>query len=311
MKTSSKALRKRRKVAYKYKGNTLDRLLQSYQKDKEPYTIDPTTQYPERKSGFEELRRLRELLFPNYWNCGFITKPENKTELEIKINELGQALFDAVWQHILDQERHIPNKERISEIVDEVLNRLPNIRETLKKDVVAAYNGDPAAKSYTEIIRSYPSFKAILVQRVAHVLYELEVPSYPRDLTELIKSVTGIDIHPGAQIGEYFFIDHGSGVVIGETSEIGRHVRMYQGVTLGALHFEKDEGGMLKKGYKRHPTIGNNVVIGMGASIIGTVTIGNHVSVGAGSQIEKDIPDDTTVFIRKHPELEMKQNHKT
>ncbi len=298
-------------MVYKYKGNTLDRLLQSYQKDKEPYTIDPTTQYPERKTSFEELRRLKELLFPNYWNCGFITKPENKTELEIKINELGQALFDAVWQHILDQERHIPNKERISEIVDEVLNRLPNIRETLKKDVVAAYNGDPAAKSYTEIIRSYPCFEAILVQRVAHVLYELEVPSYPRDLTELIKSVTGIDIHPGAQIGEYFFIDHGSGVVIGETSEIGHHVRMYQGVTLGALHFEKDEGGMLKKGYKRHPTIGNNVVIGMGASIIGTVTVGNHVSVGAGSQIEKDIPDDTTVFIRKHPELEMKQNHKT
>ncbi len=298
-------------MIYKYKGSTLDRLLQSYQKDKEPYTIDPTTQYPERKTSFEELRRLKELLFPNYWNCGFITKPENKTELEIKINELGQSLFDAVGQHILDQERHIPHKERISEIVDEVLNRLPNIRETLKKDVVAAYNGDPAAKSYTEIIRSYPSFKAILVQRVAHVLYELEVPSYPRDLTELIKSVTGIDIHPGAKIGEYFFIDHGSGVVIGETSEIGHHVRMYQGVTLGALHFEKDEGGMLKKGYKRHPTIGNNVVIGMGASIIGTVTIGNHVSVGAGSQIEKDIPDDTTVFIRKHPELEMKRNHKT
>ena len=298
-------------MIYKYKGSTLDRLLQSYQKDKEPYTIDPTTQYPERKTSFEELRRLKELLFPNYWNCGFITKPENKTELEIKINELGQSLFDAVGQHILDQERHIPHKERISEIVDEVLNRLPNIRETLKKDVVAAYNGDPAAKSYTEIIRSYPSFKAILVQRVAHVLYELEVPSYPRDLTELIKSVTGIDIHPGAKIGEYFFIDHGSGVVIGETSEIGHHVRMYQGVTLGALHFEKDEGGMLKKGYKRHPTIGNNVVIGMGASIIGTVTIGNHVSVGAGSQIEKDITDDTTVFIRKHPELEMKRNHKT
>lgn len=298
-------------MVYKYKGNTLDRLLKSYQKDKEPYTTDPATQFPERKTSFEELRRLKELLFPNYWNCGFITKPENKTELEIKINELGQALFDAVWQHILDQERRIPNKERISEIVDEVLNRLPNIRETLKKDVVAAYNGDPAAKSYTEIIRSYPSFKAILVQRVAHVLYELEVPSYPRDLTELIKSVTGIDIHPGAKIGEYFFIDHGSGVVIGETSEIGHHVRMYQGVTLGALHFEKDEGGMLKKGYKRHPTIGNNVVIGMGASIIGTVTIGNHVSVGAGSQIEKDIPDDTTVFIRKHPELEIKRNHKT
>ena len=298
-------------MVYKYKGNTLDRLLQSYQKDKEPYTTDPTTQFPERKTSFEELRRLKELLFPNYWNCGFITKPENKTELEIKINELGQALFDAVWQHILDQERHIPHKERISEIVDEVLNRLPNIRETLKKDVVAAYNGDPAAKNYTEIIRSYPGFKAILVQRVAHVLYELEVPSYPRDLTELIKSVTGIDIHPGAKIGEYFFIDHGSGVVIGETSEIGHHVRMYQGVTLGALHFEKDEGGMLKKGYKRHPTIGNNVVIGMGASIIGTVTIGNHVSVGAGSQIEKDIPDDTTVFIRKHQELEMKRNHKT
>lgn len=292
-------------MVYKYKGDALDRLLQSYKKDKEPYITDTTVKFPERDNSFKEVSLLKELFFPNYWNYGSITKPENKTELEIKIDELGQALFDGIQPNLLDKE-----KNRL--VVDEVLNQLPDIRETLKKDVEAAYKGDPAAKAYTEIIRSYPGFNAILVQRVTHVLYKLKVPSYPHELTNHINSVTGgIDIHPGAKIGEYFFIDHGSGVVIGETAELGSWVRIYQGVSLGVLHFEKEGWDVLKKGYKRHPTIGNHVVIGAGAKILGPVTIGNHVSVGAGSQIEKDIPDDTTVFIRKHPELEMKQNHKT
>lgn len=287
-------------MMYNYTGNPADKLLQSYREDKEPYIRDTTTKFPQRGCGFEELRILQELLFPNYWNCGSITKTDSKAELETKINELGRVLFVGIQPHLSDD-------RDVGAVVCEVLNRLGNTRESLKKDVEAAYKGDPAAMTYTEIIRSYPGFSAILVQRVAHVLYELKVPSYPRELTEIIHSMTGCDIHPGAKIGEYFFIDHATGVVIGETSEIGDCVRIYQGVTLGALHFEKDEDGALRKGYKRHPTIGNHVVIGAGAKIIGPVTIGNHVSIGANSWIEEDIPDFTTVFISEHPKLMRKR----
>jgi serine O-acetyltransferase len=172
----------------------------------------------------------------------------------------------------------------------------------LKLDVEAAYNGDPAAKSYTEIIKSYPGFLAILVQRVGHELSKCNIPIYPRELMEHVHSITGIDIHPGAKIGKYFFIDHGTGVVIGETTEIGDWVRIYQDVTLGVLHFEKD-GIILKKNYKRHPTIGNHVVIGAGAKILGPVTIGNYVSIGANSWIDTDIPDNVAVYITEHPKL--------
>lgn len=287
-------------MIYKYERGVIDRLLQSYQKDKEPYITDTTIKFPKRDNGFEEIRKLNELFFPNYWNCGLITIPENRSGLEKKIIELGKAFFEGIQPHLL-------GRRETKEIVNKILNQLPDIRETLKKDVEAAYKGDPAARSYTEIIRSYPGFSAILVQRVTHVLYELKVPSYPRELTEYIHSITGIDIHPGASIEEYFFIDHGTGVVIGETSKIGDHVRIYQGVTLGALHFKKSEGGMLKKDYKRHPTIGNHVVIGMGAKILGTASIGNHVNIGANSWIEEDIPDHTTVFISEHPKLIRKQ----
>ncbi|NQV08564.1 serine acetyltransferase [Candidatus Woesearchaeota archaeon] len=287
-------------MIYKYKGDAIERLLQSYKKDKEPYITDISIKFPKQDNGFKELITLKELFFPNYWNCGFITKSENKEQLETKIDELGQTLFYGILPYLSDE-------KDIGAIVDKVLNILPDIREILKKDLEAAYKGDPAAKDYTEIIRSYPGFSAILVQRFAHILYKLKVTSYARELTERIHSMTGVDIHPGASVGEYFFIDHGTGVVIGETTEIGNHVRIYQGVTLGALHFEKDEGGTLKKGYKRHPTIGNNVVIGVGAKILGGVSIGDHVSIGANSWIEEDIPDYTTVFISEHPKLIKKQ----
>ena len=147
-----------------------------------------------------------------------------------------------------------------------------------------------------------------MVQRVAHECYELGAPAYARELTEYAKSQTGIDIHPGATIGEHFFIDHGTGVVIGETATIGDWVRIYQNVTLGALHFEEreDREHMLKKGYKRHPDVGDHVVIGAGSNILGPVSIGDHVSIGANSWVTENIPERTSVFISDHPE----QKHK-
>lgn len=178
-----------------------------------------------------------------------------------------------------------------------------DVREALKKDVYAAFIGDPACTSYTEVIRCYPGFGAITVQRVAHVLYESGAKVYSRELTELAHMYTGVDIHPGAQIGDFFFIDHATGTVIGESSVIGSWCRLYQSVTIGALHFKRDEiTGFVKKNYKRHPTLGNNVVVGSGAKVLGPITIGDNVSIGANSWIQEDVPANTAVFIEEHPQ---------
>jgi len=182
-----------------------------------------------------------------------------------------------------------------NEAVFALLDALPQIRETVKLDVEAAYAGDPAATSYDEIILSYPGIKAITIQRMAHVLYHQGVPFIPRMMTEHAHSQTGIDIHPGAHLGRGVFIDHGTGVVIGETAVIGDNVRIYQGVTLGAGNFPKDACGMLIKGNKRHPTIGNNVMISAGAKVLGSFTIGDNSKIGAGSVVLSEVPPGSTV----------------
>jgi serine O-acetyltransferase len=170
--------------------------------------------------------------------------------------------------------------EKADAVVAHVLQSLPRVQETLQADIVAAFEGDPAAQSTMEVVMCYPGLLAISVHRIAHLLYEKGTPLVPRVMSEYAHSQTGIDIHPGAQIGPGFFIDHGTGVVIGETCEIGRNVKLYQGVTLGALSFEKDAQGRLIKGTKRHPNVGDNVVIYAGATILGGQT-----SIGAGSVI--------------------------
>ena len=187
------------------------------------------------------------------------------------------------------------------------MNNLGTIRDTLKCDVDAALNGDPAAQGPTEIIRSYPGFTAILLYRVAHELYQQEVPYYPRELSEYAHSKTGIDIHPGAQIGEYFFIDHGTGVVIGETAIIGNNVRIYQGVTLGARSLPKRSIGPLRESKKkRHPTIEDNVIIYAGATIVGGPTVVGKDSIIYGSVfIAKSVPEKTQVFLLPPPHQKM------
>lgn len=181
-----------------------------------------------------------------------------------------------------------------------LIDRLPEIRRVLWTDIIAAYQGDPAAKNPDEIILAYPAFTAISAYRVAHELYDMNVPLIPRIITEYAHSLTGIDIHPGAKIGEYFFIDHGTGVVIGETSTIGSRVKIYQNVTIGAKSFDVAPDGSLVKGIKRHPDIGNDVVIYAGATILGGDTfIGDHSVIGgnvwlthsveAGSVVVNDV----------------------
>ena len=183
------------------------------------------------------------------------------------------------------------------EIVAAFVATLPEVRRLVQTDVDAAYDGDPAATSRMEVVMAYPGLYAVTVHRLAHELYRLKVPVIPRIMSELAHSRTGIDIHPGATIGERFFIDHGTGVVIGETTVIGRNVRLYQGVTLGGLSFDKDASGALVKGLKRHPNIEDNVVIYANATILGgETTIGHDSEIGGNVWIKDSVPPNSRVY---------------
>jgi serine O-acetyltransferase len=186
------------------------------------------------------------------------------------------------------------------------LEEMPELRKTLALDVQAAHDGDPAVKTLDEIIFCYPGLEAVTIYRVAHLLHQLEVPLIPRMMTEWAHSKTGIDIHPGAKIGHHFFIDHGTGVVIGETCEIGNHVKLYQGVTLGALSFATDGDGNLVRGHKRHPTLHDHVVIYANATVLGGNTvIGHHSVIGSSVWLTRSLEPHTTVVLEK-PKLKIR-----
>jgi serine O-acetyltransferase len=189
------------------------------------------------------------------------------------------------------------------------LEQLPDLRALLALDVQAAYEGDPATKTTDEVIFCYPGLEAITIYRLAHLLDELEIPLIPRMMTEWAHSKTGIDIHPGARIGHHFFIDHGTGVVIGETCEIGNHVKLYQGVTLGALSFATDNDGQLVRGTKRHPTLEDRVIIYANATVLGGMTVVGHDSViGSSVWLTRSVDPHTTVVLEK-PKLRMRGDH--
>ncbi len=289
---------------YRYRGEAASQLVESYQSDKDPFwTRSPEHPFPERPNGFQELSYMKGIFFPHYWNNGEVANPDNQESLETQINELGQLFLDGMMPYVDDS-------EVAKEVVDGTLDQLPVIREKLKKDVDAAYREDPAAKDYSPIIRAYPGFQAIEAHRVTHELHKRGSNAYARELQEHVHSKTGIDINPGAEIGEYFFIDHGTKVVIGETATIGDHVRLYHGVTLGVLQFDEEATGALRKEYKRHPDIGNHVVIGADATLLGPITVGDHVNIGARSWIIDDVRAGTTIFVGKHPEHTRKDNRK-
>ena len=281
----------------KYSGDAHQTLLESYREDAAPFPTGRAMDFPRRDHGREEVEVIKRLLFPRCWNADPLLREESAV-LD-HLDELAGLFSSGIRPY---------SGSDPSETVDAVLDRLPGIRRTLKLDVEAAYKGDPAARTHLEIIRSYPGFHAIAIQRIAHALYEAGAAEYARELTESAKTVTGIDIHPGAEIGDHFFVDHGTGVVIGETATVGDWVRIYQDVTLGALHFEEeeDEEKALKKDYERHPDIGDHVVIGAGTKVLGSIEIGNHVSIGANSWVTESIPDHTSVFVSEHPDQERK-----
>ena len=266
---------------------------------------------PSRDRVVEIAINFLNVLFPGYYEKQELSKGNVTYYIWEKIafiyHHLSRETFKSLQSTYGKQEEEKKLIEQSIEITFAILNTIPKIREHLRGDVRAAYEGDPAAKSSDEIIVSYPGIEAIAVYRVAHELQLLKVPLIPRIMTEYAHSKTGIDIHPGATIGKNFFIDHGTGVVIGETTEIGDNVRIYQGVTLGALSVKKDTTGKIERGKKRHPTIKDNVIIYSGATILGGKTVvGEHAIIGGNVWLTESIPPHT-ILINKAPELNQKK----
>ena len=259
---------------------------------------------PSKEEVVKVLEDLFSILFPGYLGKEEVTKANIRYYLGAKLNSVYVRLTGEVeksLKYICRKVKTCPSdicQKRGQVVVKELLEKLPEIRSLLSCDIQAAYAGDPAAVSAEEVILSYPCVLAITTYRIAHVLYVEGIPLIPRIMSEHIHSLTGIDIHPGATIGKCFFIDHGTGVVIGETAEIGDNVKLYQGVTLGALSFPKDEKGNIIKGRKRHPTIGNNVVIYSGATILGPkAVVGDDVVIGGNVWITSPVPTGTKITI--------------
>lgn len=269
-----------------------------------------TIMIPSKESVIEILEDLKDILFPGY----FRQQEVNAHSLPYLIGNVVNRLFEKLAAQIARSIRHECRRlqspctqcwDRGQRGALDFLKKIPALRKTLAGDVHAAYDGDPAAKSLDEVIFSYPCILAIMVYRVAHELHIQGVPLLPRIMTEYSHGATGIDIHPGAKIGKNFFIDHGTGVVIGETTEIGDRVKIYQGVTLGALSFPTDFQGNLIRGVKRHPTIEDDVTLYSNATILGPTVIGARSVIGGNVWITQEVPPDTVVNIEQ-PHLHYK-----
>jgi len=244
----------------------------------------------------EIVELLRQIIFPGYFGDANVSPENMEYYIGVNLDKMQQLLSEQIIRGLCfnchpDQDFDLcPSCDDKAEfIVEEFLKTLPEIRNLLATDVQATYNGDPASKSYGEIIYCYPGIRAITNYRIAHQLHKLNLPLIPRIITEMAHFETGIDIHPGANIDSFFAIDHGTGVVIGETTIIGKNVKIYQGVTLGAKSFPLDENGNPIKGISRHPIVEDNVVIYAEATILGRVTIGKNSTIGGNMWITHDI----------------------
>lgn len=291
---------------YKTKiGTLVDSISESYKK--ECYIAPHDLGFlPNRSAIIDITKALRQLCFPSYFG-----RTNFRREIQdYHIGELLVCIIESMTKQITLALKHQAGRseshpeehyqQEAEKICYEFMSKIPQIREYLATDVIAAFDGDPAAKSKDEIIFCYPGVFAISIHRLAHELFKLSVPLIPRIMSEYAHNITGIDIHPGATVGKYFFIDHGTGVVIGETAVIGEHVKIYQGVTLGAL---STRGGQKLRGVRRHPCLEDEVTVYSGASILGGETvIGKGVVIGSNVFITKSVLEGTKVSI-KTPEL--------
>ncbi len=282
----------------------LEEIMGSYEKEG-GINLRERKNLPSRTEISELLDGLLSVLFPGYLGLQGISRSDAKYVVGDSIHsiyDLLENLIERCLKHeckLKERCRYDYCAARAHSLTAGLIKRIPEIRGYLKDDIEAAYDGDPAAKSLEEVILAYPAIIAISTYRLAHRFYVEEVPFLPRVMSERAHSLTGIDIHPGAEIGRRFFIDHGTGTVIGETAVIGDNVKLYQGVTLGALSFPKDERGRIIKGGKRHPTIEDNVIIYSGATILGGETVIGHDSVvGGNCWVVDSVPANTQVMMR-------------
>ena len=292
----------------------IDKIVNTYQDDSGINFID-VKNLPVREKIIEVLDLLIEIIFPGYTGKQVVTRDNVRFvvgELLCRIrDELNEQIYLAL-NHLCRIKKDCgvcDCKAKSAKVTEALLNSLVEIREMLKHDVEAAFDGDPAADSFEEVVISYPYIMAIAIHRIAHELYKLDVPLIPRIMSESAHSATGIDIHPGATIGKRCFIDHGTGVVIGETAVLGDNVKIYQGVTLGAISFPKDETGRAIKGQKRHPTIEDDVTIYAEATILGDITVGKGAIIGGNVWIKKAVEPGTMVSVST-PDAMYKQRKK-
>lgn len=275
-------------------------IARNYEKSEIPM-YGKTLYLPDRQVVIEIIEVLQKLLFPAYYG--------DKQLVRLPPQQYSALLLDDVYQKLSGQIARAlgictDGGCQADQLAMELIQRLPYIQEMLHKDLAANFDGDPAAASKEEVVFSYPGFYAIFIYRIAHELYQMQVPMIPRMMTEYAHDHTGIDINPGATIGEYFFIDHGTGIVVGETTVIGDHVKMYQGTTLGAL---SPRAGHDSVTGRRHPTVGDNVTIYAGATILGGATvIGANTVIGGNTFITDSVKDASRVTI-KAPELRIRE----
>ena len=288
--------------------NIMEGIFADYSEKKFIDKVDISNQ-PDKKVITDILSKLQEIIFPGFFKPDTYKTYTVKTTISMLIEDVLYNLKKEIgitlkYNPIYADSSACEIQGESQRIAVEFLKSIPKIREYIETDVSAGFDGDPAAYNKEEIVVTYPGFYAIMVYRIAHELHVLNVPLIPRIMTEHAHSLTGIDIHPGAQIGKYFFIDHGTGIVIGETTVIGDNVKIYQGVTLGAI---STRGGQMLKNVKRHPTIEDNVTIYSGATILGGETIiGKDVVIGGNTFITSSVLEGTKVSV-KQPELKFKK----
>ncbi len=262
---------------------------------------------PSREVIWSVVEDLLRLLFPGFLEPPGPAPEEVGVHTLMRVCAVDERLRGEIEKGLRTRQQCEPEecRRRAAAVTLELLATIPAIRELLAADIEAAYDGDPAAQSREEIILAYPGLQAIAVHRLAHVLWNAGIPIVPRVMSEYAHSRTGIDIHPGATIGKRFFIDHGTGVVIGETCVIGDNVKIYQGVTLGARSFPMDERGRAIKGAKRHPDIESGVTVYSGATILGPVVIGHDSIIGGNVWLTQSVPPDTRIVVRTPQQIHM------
>jgi serine O-acetyltransferase len=277
--------------------DSADELLRTYAESGGINYLDAAAMLPSRPAIESACVDLMSLMFPGFHGEALINSSDLPEVTRSRIKSLHARMKPEISKSFGQLPTSAAAESKAEEILTWFMSQLGPLRKVLWTDIDAAYEGDPAAVSYEEVIVSYPGVEAIAIQRMAHLLYEREVPLIPRLMTEWAHTRTGIDIHPGAKIGSHFFIDHGTGVVIGETCEIGSHVKLYHGVTLGARSFQRDEQGHIRKGGKRHPNVEDNVTIFPNSTVLGGETVvGARSTIGGNVFLTQSVPADSLVY---------------